>query len=122
MTAEELFALDFCALPDLIRAHARERPDHPALIEGDETLTYGALALLIDRFAFALQRDGVAAGDAIAICARASIDYVAVFLGALRAGVAVAPLAPSSTPASLCRMLADCGAQAVLHRREPPTR
>ena len=31
-------------------------------------------------------------------------NYAAVFLGALRAGVAVAPLAPGSTPASLARM------------------
>ena len=34
-----------------------------------------------------------------------------VFLGALRAGVVVAPLAPGSTPASLARMLADAQAR-----------
>ncbi len=59
MTAQELLARAFGAVPDLIRAHARERPDHPALIEGDETLTYGALGALgalIDRITFALQR------------------------------------------------------------------
>lgn len=45
-----------------------------------------------------MQRDGLAPGDTIAICATASIEYAAVFLGALRAVVAVAPLAPGSTP------------------------
>ena len=113
MTAEELLAQDFDALPDLIRAHARERPDHPALIEGDETLTYGALATLMDRIAFALQRDGVGSGDAVAICARASVRYGAVFLGALAAGAAVALLSPSSTPGSLRLMLKDSGAKVV---------
>ena len=50
-------------------------------------------------------------GEAIAICALSSIEYGVVFLGALRAGVAVAPLAPSSSAESLVTMLADCGAK-----------
>ena len=65
----------------------------------------------MDRVAAALQRDGLQSGDAIAICAASSIDYAAVFLGALRAGVVVAPLAPGSTPDALARMLADAGAR-----------
>ena len=65
----------------------------------------------MDRVAAALQRDGLQSGDAIAICATSSIDYAAVFLGALRAGVVVAPLAPGSTPDGLARMLADAGAR-----------
>ncbi len=74
--------------------------------------------LLMDRIAFALQRDGVANGDAVAICARASIPYAAAFLGALAAGAAVALLAPSSTPASLMLMLNDSGAKAFFIDRE----
>jgi long-chain acyl-CoA synthetase len=65
----------------------------------------------MDRIAASLQRDGLKAGDAIAICAAASVPYAAVFLGALRAGVAVAPLAPGSTPASLGRMMKDADAR-----------
>ena len=101
MSAEQLLASNFAALPDLIRAHAAERPDQPALVEGDATLTYGGLAALMDRVSAALQRDGVGSGDAVAICARTSINYAAAFCGILAAGAAVAPLAPSSTPASL---------------------
>ena len=67
----------------------------------------------MDRIAFALQRDGVGGGDAVAICARASVRYGAAFLGALAAGAAVALLSPSSTSASLMLMLADSGAKAV---------
>jgi long-chain acyl-CoA synthetase len=66
VSAEALLASPFATLPDIIRAHAAERPDHPALIEGDETLTYGGLAALMDRIAVALQRDGVGSGDAVA--------------------------------------------------------
>ena len=49
--------------------------------------------------------------EAIAVCAGASVEYAAVFLGALRAGVAVAPLAPGETAESLAGMLADSGAK-----------
>jgi long-chain acyl-CoA synthetase len=106
--------LPFRAIADLVRDHARAAPEHPALREGERELSYGALDALMDRVAAALQRDGTRAGsDSIAICAGASIEYAAVFLGALRAGVAVAPLAPGSTPAQLAAMIDDADARHV---------
>ena len=118
MSAEQLLAQEFGAFPDLIRAHARERPDHPALIEGDAILTYRELAALMDRIALALQRDGVEPGEAVAICSRASVSYAAAFCGVLAAGAAVAPLAPSSTAASLAMMIEDCAAKTLFLDRE----
>ncbi len=115
---DELLGSSFAALPDLIRAHASERADHPALIEGDQTLSYGALAALMDSIAFALQREGVRSGDVVAICARTSINYAAAFCGILAAGAEAAPLAPSSMPASLMMMLHDSGARVFLLDRE----
>ncbi len=111
MTAHDLLQHDFGLIADVIHAHALARPRHPALIKDDTVLDYGGLDALMDRVAATLQRDAVAQGEAIAICASASVAYGAVFLGALRAGVVVAPLAPSSTPESLAGMLRDCGAK-----------
>ena len=102
---------DFQAIADLIRQHARARPDHPALVQGEQRQTYAALDALMDRIAASLQRDGLRPGDAIAICAGATPRYAAVFLGALRAGVVVAPLSPSVTAGSFAGMLADAGAR-----------
>ena len=65
----------------------------------------------MDRVAAALQRDGAKAGDTIAICAFACNAYAVLFLGALRAGVAVAPLAPAARTAQIAGMLADSGAK-----------
>jgi long-chain acyl-CoA synthetase len=65
----------------------------------------------MNRVAAGLQRDGVKPRDSIALCAAASVNYAAVFLGALRAGVAVAPLAPGGTTQSLVAMLDDAGAR-----------
>ena len=103
----------FETLPARIRTHARARPAQAALVQGGEQQTYGALDALMDRIAAALQRDGAQPGDAVAVCAGTSTRYAAVFLGALRAGVVVAPLAPSSTADSLAAMLADAQPRAL---------
>jgi acyl-CoA synthetase (AMP-forming)/AMP-acid ligase II len=113
MTPESILAQDFGLITDLIRAHAVQQPQHPALIRDESVLLYDELDALMDRIAAALQRDGVQPGEAVAICATAGVEYGAVFLGALRAGIVVAPLAPSSTPESLGIMLQDCGAKCV---------
>ena len=111
MNAQALFQQDFGLIADLVAAYAREQPAHPALIKDDDKLTYGELDAAMDRIGASLQRDGLRAGDVVAICALSRVEYGAVFLGAVRAGIAVAPLAPSSTPESLLGMLADCGAK-----------
>ena len=101
----------FNTIPHLIRLHAADRPAHPALVQDGETLGYAQLDAMMDRVASALQRDGVKPGEAVAVCAATSIAYAAVFLGSLRAGVAVAPLAPSSSAESLVSMARDADAR-----------
>ena len=104
---------EFSTLPTLVQQHAQAAPQKLALRVGASTLTYGQLAQRMDQIAGALALSGCVQGDAIAICANTSIDYAAVFLGALQAGVVVAPLAPSSTPQSLTRMVSDADAKLV---------
>ena len=103
--------LPYQQIADRVREHARRRPTQAALVDATSSLDYAGLDALMDRVAASLQRDGVGEGDAIAICATNSVRYAALFLGALRAGVVVAPLAPSSTPASFASMLADAKAR-----------
>ncbi len=112
-TAEQLLTRDFGTMDEVLAAYARERPSHPAMIHGDAVLDYKALDERLHRIAAALQRDGVAEGKVAAICGTMSINYAAAFLGILRAGAAVAPLAPSVTSETLASMLADCGAGLV---------
>ncbi|MEP6546378.1 MAG: class I adenylate-forming enzyme family protein [Gammaproteobacteria bacterium] len=98
---------NFASIPTLVRAHAKSRPDQAALIQDGQTINYSQLDAMADRVAAALQRDGVKPGDLIAICAATSIDYVGIFLGALRAGAGVAPLPESFGPRSVAAMIAD---------------
>ena len=110
-----MLASDFATLSDLIRAHASERGAKLAIVLGEQTLSYAELDHAVDRVAAALQRDGVRQGQAVAILASPSIDYVLAFLGAIRAGCPAAPLAPSATPAQLAAMVADSGAPILFH-------
>ena len=122
--------IEFAQIADLIHQHAVDEPTRIALIESGHRISYAELDAYMDRVASALQRDGLQPGDAIAICAASTWAYGAVFLGALRAGVVVAPLAPSSTAESLARMVQDAQAkllfvdasvEAILGRIDLPT-
>jgi long-subunit acyl-CoA synthetase (AMP-forming) len=72
----------------------------------------------MDRVAASLQRDGVRSGDVISICGASCVEYGAIFLGALRAGVAVRAARAFVRPEALATMLADCGAK-ILFLDEP---
>ena len=111
MSVEQVLSQDFGTLAEVIGQQAKERPDKNALVDAKSTMTYGQLDAFMDRMATALQREGVANEDVVAVCATSSVEYGATFFGILKAGGAVAPLAPSSTAESLVVMLKDCGAK-----------
>ena len=106
-----MFDRTFRNIADVVREHAVARPRRPALIQGEQQLTFAELDALMDRIAAGLQRDGVQAGEVIALCGATTPQQAALFLGALRAGTAVALLAPSVTPVIFASMLQDAGAQ-----------
>jgi long-chain acyl-CoA synthetase len=111
MNPTTLLDQPFGTTAGMIRAFAAQQPSHPALIHHDRQVSFAELDAMMDRVAVALQRDGLQVGDVIAVCAATSIEYSVVYLGALRAGAVVAPLAPSSTAESLATMLDDAGAR-----------
>jgi len=117
MTLAELLARPFGTIPKMISFAASQRPEHPALILNKSVLSFAALDTLIARVAASLQRDGFGPGDKVAACAGTSFEYVALFLGALRAGAVMTPLPPSATPQNLTGMLANSGATLLFQDR-----
>ena len=109
------------AIADLVREHAAARPEHTALVQGEGRLSWGAFDALADRVAAGLQRDGVRPTEAIAISGANSIPYAVLFLGALRAGVAVAPLPTGATTDQLAGMVRDSGARLLFADAAVPT-
>jgi acyl-CoA synthetase (AMP-forming)/AMP-acid ligase II len=103
----------FETLSDRLRRVARQQPQALSLGDGQRLLDYQTLDGLVDRVAAALQRDGVAKGQAVASCAATGVLQAVWTLGTLRAGAVPAPIAPSVTPAQFGAMVADSGAAFV---------
>ncbi len=103
-------AREFGTFEHLFELHAEAFPDALAIVCEDKEITYRALDALANRVTATLQRDGVRPRDVVGVCALSSIEYVAVFIGTLRAGAAISPLSPASTPEQLAAMLQDSGA------------
>jgi long-chain acyl-CoA synthetase len=120
MTTPAPAASPFRAIADLIREHAAARPAQRAAVQGERSVTWGQLDAMADRVAASLQRDGVKPRQSIAICGANSLEYLAVFIGALRAGVAVAPLPTGAQQQQLATMLADSGARHFFLDAEVP--
>ena len=107
-TTADLMRADFATLPDLIRANAAATPDKTAIADDSTTITYAELDRAMDRVAAALQRDGTAQGQAVAIVSHPSVEQAIVFLGSVRAGSIAAPVQPSATPDQIAAMVARC--------------
>ena len=100
----------FQPIGDLIRSHGLARPDAPAVTVDGKTLSWGQFTARAERVAASLQRDGLKPGQSIAIISYTNTDYPVLYMGALMAGVAVAPMPPSATPSQLEAMVVDSGA------------
>jgi acyl-CoA synthetase (AMP-forming)/AMP-acid ligase II len=97
----------FVATPDMIRATAASAPDRVAVKCDGRTITWGAFDRRLNRVARALAAGGLGKGDKIAVLATNSIEYLEVFMGALRAGVCVVPLSTMGAIDALEGMLDD---------------
>ena len=115
MYSSEIIKKKFATVLDLLEANAREYPNKIAIHEDQESITYQDLCDKVKNFAIKTQQMGVNPHDTIAICASTSIYYVIAFLGGLKSGAAIAPLAPSSSAESLLAMLNNCKAKIIFH-------
>lgn len=107
----EKLSENFGLLSDLIQLHANLQPNKIAVVDDHSSISWSELHQATNQVAATLQREKMEVGDVIAICASSSIEYVTTFLGALKAGVTVTPLAPSLPPAVLHRMINNAGAK-----------
>ncbi|MGX5776545.1 AMP-binding protein [Methylorubrum zatmanii] len=88
--------------------------DHPAVIEGTDTLTYGAFRARVAALAERLRRLGLRPGDRVAILLPKSIrECVAIFAASAAGGVFV-PIHPSLRPRQVHHIVADSGARVLL--------
>jgi long-chain acyl-CoA synthetase len=105
-------------IASLVRRNASEGPERAALVQGSRAVTWAELDRRVDQVTGALRVSGAGPGRSVAILAPNSIEYVEVFLGALRAGACVVPLPTMASRESLERMLEDSAATALFLAKE----
>ncbi|HEY2179910.1 MAG TPA: AMP-binding protein [Caulobacteraceae bacterium] len=89
------------------RLFATGGADAPAIVVGDETLTYAGLEAETAGWANALVAVGVGPGNRVAVQVEKSVAGLALYLAAVRAGAVFLPLNPAYTPTEVGYFLAD---------------
>lgn len=79
-----------------------------------EIMSRAGFDALADAFARGLLRGGIRRGERIAILSANRADALAALLGAMRAGVVPVPVNHKFPPATIARVIADCGARLIL--------
>lgn len=100
----------------LVAAAAARDPSGLALVAGGDAVTWAALDAAVDAVAGGLRARDLRFGDRVAMSLPNSAAFVQLYLGALRAGLVVAPIDPAAPASELEAALVDTGAR--LHVRD----
>lgn len=101
------------ALNTLLDRHAAYRPDHPAIVFGEERLTWSELRSRVDGLIAALAADGLRMGDKLALVLDNSTAVLELYHAAAKAGFVVVPLSPMLRGTGLTTLINDSDASAL---------
>jgi acyl-CoA synthetase (AMP-forming)/AMP-acid ligase II len=105
-----LLQAEFTALPDLVHAHAVERPDDIAVADSQGRISWRDFDALVDRIAARLEREGVGRGAAVALAGLNSIPQTAILIATLRVGAIAGLITNTATGEAMAAMILDSGA------------
>jgi amino acid adenylation domain-containing protein len=108
---------DASSVPEMVAAQAASTPSRPAIIDGERSLTYSALAARAHGLARRLTALGAGREHVVALLLPRSADLVVGALATLRAGAAYTPLDPAAPPERIAAMLEDAQPAAVITRQ-----
>nr|AAO17430.1 unknown [Pseudomonas aeruginosa]AAO17441.1 unknown [Pseudomonas aeruginosa] len=98
----------------LFEAQAGLTPDAPALLFGEERLSYAELNALANRLAWRLREEGVGSDVLVGIALERGVPMVVALLAVLKAGGAYVPLDPQYPADRLQYMIDDSGLRLLL--------
>ncbi|KAF5539387.1 non-ribosomal peptide synthetase [Fusarium mexicanum] len=94
---------------------AKETPDAMAIdFNNEDTISYGVLDKLANRFAHTLVDAGVQPGDLVPIMLDKSVDMIVVILGTMIAGAAYVPLSPDNPTDRNSYIVSDTSAKLIV--------
>jgi long-chain acyl-CoA synthetase len=110
--------MTIATIADLIRVHAQERPDKPAITFGDRTVTFHELDLRSNQVANALLAEGVGTADRVAILDKNSIEYFELLFGGGKVNAANVAVNWRLAPPEISQILNDSEARVVVVGQE----
>ena len=99
---------------DMLRHHAAQTPDAPALTFEGITLSFRDLEAASDRVANALSASGVSIGDRVAIIARNEVTQFELYFGCAKVGAIMLPLNWRLSPLEIHAIVADAVPSLIL--------
>jgi len=106
--------IDIRCVADIARIQGRDRPDAEALWFEGRSTPYAELDAAASRCANALMDAGVKPGDRVAVLAKGSDDFFALWMGCLKARACLTPVNWRLAPPEIAFILRDAGAQVLV--------
>ena len=110
MTAAEVAA----TVAELLRVHAKERPDQVAFVLGDRSVTFAELDERSSRVAQGLQAAGVGPGDRVAILDKNSLEYFDLVFGAAKCNAVLVAVNWRLAPPEAAFIVGDATAKVLV--------
>ena len=102
-------------LADLVSETAARRPESPAIIAADRTVSWSELERLSRAVAGGLVARGLANGQRVAMLVGNSPEFVYTYFGILKAGLVAVPLNTAYTVREVGELLAQSGAGLLIY-------
>lgn len=113
-----MLASDIRSVPDMARVWCGKTPDKAALLDGGRVVTYAALNERSNRIANTLIAAGVRPGSHIGFLGKNSAAFFEIWVGANKAGCALAPLNWRSAAAELVEVIQDANVSLIFAGRD----
>src|SRR6266545_155828 len=105
------------SLVELIEAQVNDSPNHPAILCGEQSLSYRELNERANRIGRYLKGKGVGREEVAGVCLERGVEMIAALLGIWKAGAAYLPLDPEHPEQRLRGQAADAGVRYLLRTR-----
>lgn len=101
-------------LHELLADNVADGGTRIAIIDGDDTISYAALSVRVERLAAQLVARGAARGDRVIVHLRKSVDEVAAMFAVARIGAVVVNVSTQWTLDQLAYVSRDCAARLIV--------
>lgn len=99
---------------DMIERQAERQPQWPAVISGDEQISYGELVLRLKALSALLGSKNIGSNMPVGVCADRSVSWIVAMLGVLHCGGMYVPISPAAPLQRKTKILATLDIRSLL--------